>query len=160
MQGRKSIRRSTLATRRVTCVLISLAMWRGPIPCIHQHAETAAEGTALNRHLAVYDHPAHQESTWHFHFVCPWADENAHDDGDPESSFDPVVAGEIVLPDATVAHAFADSCRAASSPAVPALLPDNPGPYLSALPDDDAPTFCGSLLASGPLCAVIGVSLS
>jgi hypothetical protein len=143
-------------------VLLCFVMWRGPVPCIHHHAGEAAEGvigTELSRHLAIYEHDG-SESGWHFHFVFPWTSHETDAEGDRGSTSDPVIAGRLLLPDIPVGDAFAAHCHGVPQAAVAAPLADNPAHEESSRPVGEAATFCGSLLASGPLCAVIGVALS
>jgi len=70
--------------RQVFCLLLTVSLWRGPMPVLHDHADLA-QGTAFSRHLLQYHDTAAAaragvqtcQSHWHFAPLRDVLDPNA-----------------------------------------------------------------------------------
>jgi hypothetical protein len=154
--------RRSLPTR-LTCLLLCLVTWRGPLPWIHEHEmdPLAAGDHALAEHLATYHAGSHDHGGWHVHVLvpfgrCPCGEERE----EPSPLHDPLsYYGALAAPKApaiTSAHSIAPDWH--ELPYSEAFARVHTG-HGASRPTHPAASFLGSLLATAPLRAVTGVAL-
>lgn len=147
-------------------LLLCLATWRGPIPCLHAHGSMDRADARLESHLHVYhEHQlARAYFDWHVHLLLPWERfEFGDSPDDPEPPHDPLTQeGAVVAPLACSSFALALSnawmcwqgtlCDEGVAPGHRDTLQHRPL-------DGAIGSFTGSLLLTAPLRAITGVAL-
>jgi hypothetical protein len=168
MAGQQSGSKRHLRSRkscRWLMVLLCLATWRGPIPCVHAHAGHADHQTRLGHHLETYHSRGQFACTrsWHFHFLLPWQKFECYDcQDDPEPPLDPLThEGALVLGSDADGILSALSCERSSATHVGIFERPRCVAILSACHGNARcfSSFVESLLLSSPLCTVTGVAL-
>jgi hypothetical protein len=145
-------------------LLLCVATWRGPIPCLHAHAGHAAHRTHLGHHLEMY-HSGRVAGTlrWHFHFLLPWQKFDCYDcEDDPESPIDPLMHdGALVLASDAYGILTALSCEHETATSMDDVQMSWCVRVLSAGGDTSRTysSFVESLWLSVPVRAVTGVAL-
>lgn len=91
---------------RLLCLILCVATWRGPMPCLHEHlagSPISESDSNLGAHCAQchFDVDQVEHLGWHFHVLMPWAESDPTENAG-ETAADPVVRCEV-LPSISVA---------------------------------------------------------
>lgn len=155
---------------QVLSVALIVATWRGPIPCVHVHANhTDDRASRLARHVRTYhvDEPAEDAPHWHFHLVLPQDVLHTDDPANRDVPDDPLLSHRTLL---QLTHSQANSSLFLKWFSYDTALQETvaPAALTPSAPSDGIPSrnavwrsgaFLTTLLCAAPLCAVTGVAL-